>query len=79
MTKNKNGSKMKVKYMIFRKKRRNDGERIIYIFGLRVLSYRKEKVKRAKEYIRKAIRYPIYVREECFRLKKEIQNLKSGK
>lgn len=65
--------------MIFYKKRCKDGERVLYLFGLRILSYRKEKVKRAKEYIRKAIRYPIYVREEYFRLKKEIQNLKSGK
>ena len=70
---------MKMRDMIFYKKCCKDGERVLYLFGLRILSYRKEKVKRAKDCMRNIVEYPIYVRKEYFRLKKEIQNLKSGK
>lgn len=57
---------------LFYKKRCEDGERIIYILGLRVLSYRKEKIKRALE-------YPIRVHERYHKLKDEIRNLKNSK
>jgi len=70
---------MKLRDMIFHKKRCKDGERILYLFGLRILSYRKKKIKRAKEYIRHIVEYPIYARKECFRLKNEIEKLKKCK
>ena len=70
---------MKFKDMIFHKKRCEDGERILYLFGLRILSYRKEKVKRAKEYVKQVAEYPIRVYEEYHRLKDEINKLKKSK
>lgn len=70
---------MKVKDMVFHKKRCKDGERILYLFGLRILSYRKKKIKRAKEYIKSVVEYPMRVYEEYNRLEDEIKKLKKNK
>lgn len=70
---------MKFRDMIFQKKRCKDGERILYLFGLRILSYRKEKIKRAKEYIKYIAEYPIRIYEEYNRLEEEIKKLKKNK
>lgn len=64
----KNRPKMK----LFNKKIMKDNERVIYVLGLRVFSYRKEKIKRA-------IEYPIRVHEKYHRLKDTIRNLKNSK
>lgn len=70
---------MKLKDIIFHKKRCKDGERILYLFGLRIFSYRKEKIKRAKEHIKYVAEYPIRVYEEYHRLEDEIKKLKKSK
>lgn len=70
---------MKFRDMIFHKKRCEDGERILYLFGLRVFSYRKEKVKRVKEKVKHIAEYPVYIQKEYLRLKYEVKKLKNSK
>ena len=62
----------KHKHKLFYKKRLDDGECIIYILGIRVLSYRKEKIKHALE-------YPIRIYDKYHRLKDKIREIKKGK
>ncbi len=64
--------KNKSKRKLFYKERRNDGERRIYIFGIRVFSYKKGCVKHALE-------YPIRVHEKYHRLKNKIREIKNSK
>ena len=56
----------------FYKERRDNGERRIYLFGIRVFSYKKGCIKRAWE-------YPIRVYDKYHRLKDKIREIKKGK